>query len=776
MAFENDLLSGSEVQCHERKIYRRLAVREAPWLPVASALPMEIAKVEPITTTRALRGPFDYRLPAAMTEAGVGIGSLLMIPFGGRRMLGVVVDVAAESDLPPERLAEPLEAIEAGATPELVELGLWVAERYCSTASRGLALVLPPGSGTGRKPRALKPLRERRASITAAGREALDGDERLGKRQRAALERLAADGELSGSVLKDLAGADSVVLSRLEARGLVAQRSEEIRRAPRIDVVGAVAAGGPPQLSARQAASAAKLVAALDGDGPSEWLLHGVTGSGKTEVYLAAIEATLERGRSAILLVPEIGLTPQTIGRVAARLGDRVAVLHSGLSEGERFDEWRRLRSGAARVCVGPRSAVFAPLGDIGLIVVDEEHDSSYKQEGDPRYDARAVARRRAAQAGAVYLAGSATPRPESWAELDRLELPERVDALPLPPVEVLDMRDVPGSGGPLHPATREALSSLRDDAGPGAKAIVMLNRRGFSPHLSCGSCGAAVLCPHCDVSLVLHRGRDLVGCHHCGHTEPIPQSCPECGSVSIARHGAGTERIEALVAELVAPARVFRLDADTTANRGGHAQVLSAFERAEGGVLVGTQMVAKGHDFPDVALSVLVDADSTLRYPDFRAEERTFALVSQLAGRSGRGDRGGRVLVQTLAPSAAPIVAAADHDAAGFLAGELQRRREVGYPPFSSLLAIELTGGDEIALVALGETLARAIRPALGSDAELLGPAPRFRRRGRYRRRLLIKSADPDRDVLAVRAALERPEVTAALRGVTLAVDVDPQ
>ena len=510
--------------------------------------------------------------------------------------------------------------------------------------------------------------------------------------------------------------------------------------------------------------------------GSSEWLLHGVTGSGKTEVYLAAIEAALERGRSAILLVPEIGLTPQTVGRVAARLGDRVAVLHSGLSEGERFDEWRRLRSGAARVCVGPRSAVFAPLSDLGLIVVDEEHDSSYKQEGDPRYDARAVARRRAAQSGAVYLAGSATPRPESWAEFDRLELPERVDALPLPPVEVLDMRDVPGSGGPLHPTTREALSSLRDDAGPGAKAIVMLNRRGFSPHLSCGSCGAAVLCPHCDVSLVLHRGRDLVGCHHCGHTEPIPQSCPECGSVSIARHGAGTERIEALVGELIAPARVFRLDADTTGNRGGHAQVLSAFERAEGGVLVGTQMVAKGHDFPDVALSVLVDADSTLRYPDFRAEERTFALVSQLAGRSGRGERGGRVLVQTLAPSAAPIVAAADHDAAGFLAGELERRREFGYPPFSSLLAIELTGGDEVALVAVGELLARAIRPALGSDAELLGPAPRFRRRGRYRRRLLIKSADPERDVLAVGAALERPEVTTALRGVTLAVDVDPQ
>ncbi len=738
---------------------------------------MQIAKVEPITTTRALRGPFDYRLPAAMIEADVGVGSLLMIPFSGRRVLGVVVDLAAESDLPPERLAEPIEAIGAAVTPELVRLGLWVAERYCSTPSRGLALVLPPGSGTGKKPRILKPLRERRAEITDAGRAALAEGDRLGVKQREALSLLAAGGERSGSDLKELAGADSVVLVRLEERGLVAQRSREVRRAPRIDTVGAVA--GPPQLSARQQSCTVDLVTALDGASPgtpSELLLHGVTGSGKTEVYLAAMEATLARGRSAILLVPEIGLTPQTVGRVAARLGDRVAVIHSGLSEGERFDEWRRLRSGEAQVCVGPRSAVFAPLPDIGLIVVDEEHDSSYKQEGDPRYDARAVARHRAAAAGAVYLAGTATPRPECWAELARLELPERVDGLPLPPVEVLDMREVPGGAGPLHPTTRDALSSLRDEVGPGAKAIVMLNRRGFSPHLSCGSCGAAVLCPHCDVSLVLHRGRDLIGCHHCGHTEPIPQSCRECGSVSIARHGAGTERIEALVAELVAPARVFRLDADTAANRGGHAQVLSAFERAEGGVLVGTQMVAKGHDFPDVALSVLIDADSTLRYPDFRAEERTFALVAQLAGRSGRGERGGRVLVQTLAPTAPPIVAAAHHDAAGFLAGELERRREFGYPPFSSLLAIELTGGDEAALIDVGRVLADAVRPALGPDAELLGPAPRFRRRGRYRRRLLIKSADPDRDVVAVRAALERPEVTAALRRVTLAVDVDPQ
>ena len=313
-------------------------------------------------------------------------------------------------------------------------------------------------------------------------------------------------------------------------------------------------------------------------------------------------------------------------------------MIHSGLSEGERYDEWRRLRSGEARVCVGPRSAIFAPLQGLGLVVVDEEHDSSYKQEGDPRYDARAVARRRAEMSAAVYLAGSATPRPESWAELERLELPERIDQRPMPRVELLDMRAVSPRSGPLHPRVREALAGL----GAGEKAIVMLNRRGFSPHLSCASCGRSVGCPDCDVSLVLHRAGGRLSCHHCGHSEPVPSACPECGSVALARFGAGTERIESLVDELIAPAEVFRLDADSAARRGAHGRLLAGFGAAEGGVLVGTQMVAKGHDFADVVLSVLLDADSTLRYPDFRAEERAFALVSQLAGRSGRGSEGG--------------------------------------------------------------------------------------------------------------------------------------
>jgi primosomal protein N' (replication factor Y) len=730
---------------------------------------MRIAKVELITTTRALRGPFDYRVDGVERE--LAVGSLLIVPFAGRRLLGVIVGLAGWSQLAEARLAEPDQVLEVSTTAELIELGSWIAERYCSTRSRGIALGLPPGAGAGRRPRAAQPRTELRATLTPAGRAALGSEgERLGERQRAVLEGLAGGEERSNVELRERTGAAASVIKRLAERGLVESRRVSVRRRPALPAVGESASD--VRLSAAQRDSVARVTAALRGEGDRELLLYGVTGSGKTEVYLEAIEASLAASRTAILLVPEIGLTPQTMGRVVARLGDEVAVLHSGLSEGERFDEWLRLRSGAARVCVGPRSAIFAPLENLGIVIVDEEHDASYKQEGDPRYDARAVARKRAEMAGAVYLAGSATPRPESWSELTRLELPERIDARPMPEVEVLDMRAVSPRSGPLHPEVRAALAGL----GTGEKAIVMLNRRGFSPHLSCANCGHSIGCPHCDVSLVMHRAGGRMSCHHCGYSEPVPTTCPECSAVTLARFGAGTERIEGLVGELVAPAPVFRLDADTAARKGAHGQLLSRFGSAEAGVLVGTQMVAKGHDFAAVVLSVLLDADSTLRYPDFRAEERTFALVSQLAGRSGRGERGGRVLIQTLAPDSEPITAAAAHDAPGFLRGELERRERFGYPPFSSLVAIELAGPDEQRLAAVAEQAAAGIAPAVPEGSELLGPAPRFRRRGKFRRRLLVKTTDPRSVVAAVSDAIESLSAAGLLRGLAVAVDVDPQ
>jgi primosomal protein N' (replication factor Y) (superfamily II helicase) len=727
-----------------------------------------IAKVEPLTTARALRGPFDYRLPEAMAD--LAVGSVVRVPFGRQRLLGVVVDLADASDLPAEKLAEPIEALEAGVPPELVRLGLWVAREYCSTPSRGLQLVLPPGTGAaGQRVRSRLELR---VEIAAAGEVALSGGERLGVKQRAVLEALRA-GEMSAPELTTAVGSDRAVLRRLEERGLITTRSSAVQRRSTHPDVGAP--GGRPKLLGEQTAAVEGIVAALDGEAGAarEVLLHGVTGSGKTEVYLAAVEATLARGKTAIVLVPEIGLAPQAVARFRARLGDRFAVLHSALPDGERYDEWRRLRSGEASVCVGPRSAVFAPLRDLGLVVIDEEHDASYKQEGDPCYDARTVARRRVVESGAVLVAGTATPRPETWLELPHLELPRRVDGQSMPPVRVLDMREADPRSGPLHPEMWTGLESVRTS---GAKAIVMVNRRGFAPWLTCRSCGRHWNCPNCDVSLIVHRHSGRLVCHHCAHSEPLPRACGDCGSTTLSQAGVGTEQVEALLAERLDPMPVFRLDADTASGRGAHARILAAFGEAESGVLVGTQMVAKGHDFPEVTLSAILDADATLRFPDFRAAERTFAMVAQLAGRSGRGSAGGDVIVQTLAPSAPSIIHAAGHDSAGFLGEEVERRRALRYPPFSHLTRIVLKAESEVRLEQAARELAEALSPALPEDTDLLGPAPMFRVRNRHRRRLLLKAADREATVAAVRETVERLAADRSLRDVAISVDVDPQ
>jgi primosomal protein N' (replication factor Y) len=727
-------------------------------------VPEVIAKVEPLTSARALRGPFDYALSGEL--AGLGIGSVVMVPFAHRKVLGVVVAVAEKSDLPPERLAAPLSALEADVPPELVRLGLWVAEEYCSTPARGLALVLPPGTGTGKATRRVGAKRALTAAITEAGGAALGGDgARLGSAQQRVLELLAAAPRSAAEVCRE-AGCTHDTLRRLETRGFVAVEQVRVRRAPVNAAVGATRAAGA-RLTEAQRAAVERIDRALDGAGERELLLHGVTGSGKTEVYLRAVASVLEQGGTAIVLVPEIALTPQTVTRFRQRFGDLVAVLHSGLSLGERYDEWDRLRRGEARVCVGPRSAVFAPLADVRLIVVDEEHDPSYKQDGDPRYDARDVAARRAREAGAVLVCGTATPRPESMHRLPRIELPERVDGRGMPPVELVGMA---GVRGPLHPSTRDALELVRDR---GEKAIVLLNRRGWSNFLSCGGCGRVWGCPQCDVTLVLHRAAGRMSCHHCGHAEPVPEACPDCRSVSLARHGTGTERLGDELTELLDPLPVFRLDSDSAAERFAVTDILRRFDQAPAGVLVGTQMVAKGHDFPDVTLGVVLDADATLRFPDFRSEERTFALVAQLAGRSGRGKRGGRVVVQALDPAARALRHAAGHDAEGFLAGELERRRALSYPPFGHVIRIVClspeAGPEARAAAALREMIDLP-------DAMVLGPAPLFRLQGRERSQLVVKAKDRAAAVRAVRTGVERLASAREHKGVALSVDVDPQ
>ena len=715
-----------------------------------------IARVEPLTRTRAVRGPFDYRLAPGQD---VEVGSLLRVPFGARSSLGVVVQLAERSELDPDRLVEPEAVLGAGVGADLVALAGWMAREYCSTPSRSLQLMLAPGASVGTGARLALV-----AELTAAGRTALaDPGARLNDRQRGLLDALGRRGATAAAEL------DTPGLRRLESRGLVAIDRRARPRRPVRHEVGSASVTAPP-LTQEQSAALERLITALSARPPGHpgFLLQGVTGSGKTEVYLGAVEAALSAGRTAIVLVPEIALTPQVLWRFQARFGDVVAVQHSALSVGERHDEWMRLRSGEARVCVGPRSAVFAPLDDIGLIVVDEEHESSYKHEGDPRYDARTVARERAERHGAVLVFGSATPRPESVLAMERLRLTHRVDRRPMPAVEVLDMRD---RHQPLHPETRMALADLRR---AGGKAILLLNRRGWSNFLSCRACGRVWLCPNCDVALVLHRHGHFIACHHCGHRERTPDRCGACGSVSVARHGAGTERIADELREALGEERfpIFRLDADSS-SLPERARTLQAFQAAPAGVLVGTQMVAKGHDFPDVSLGVVLDADQTLRFPDFRAEERTFALITQLAGRTGRGALASRVLVQTLAPDARPISFATRHDSDGFIVDELERRRALSYPPYASLIRIVCSAPDE----ALARETAAAIHVELaGIDATVLGPAPLFRLRGRARSQLVIKAQARQSAIDTVGRAVDRVAPGAARRGAAVSVDVDPQ
>ncbi len=567
---------------------------------------------------------------------------------------------------------------------------------------------------------------------------------------------------------------------------LVAPRRRARRGDPRPSPAGLGGEPRPERLTAGQRAAIARIVETMDGAG-GRFLLYGATGSGKTEVYLQACAAALERGLGAIVLVPEIALTPQAVGRFRARLGDRIALLHSGLTEAERRDERDRIAAGDARVVVGARSAVFAPVRGLGLVCVDEEHDSSYKQESDPRYDARTVAAKRAALEGAVAVFGSATPRPESWAALERLELGGRLSGR-LPPVRVVDLRREAG-----YPLSGPLLAELGTVVRRGGKAILLLNRRGLAPAIHCRNCGATRRCPSCDVALVLHADRRETGrgtarpraaptgwlrCHHCGHGEPAPELCPECGSAELARIGAGTQRLERELGARVPELEVIRLDADTR----DPAAALERFAATDRAVLIGTQMVAKGHHFAGVALAAVVDADTGLSLPDFRAEERTFQLLTQLAGRSGR-DAPGRVLIQTFQPDARPVELAARHDVGRFLAGELERRAALGYPPFRHLVRVVVAGPEPEAPVRALEELKAAIggraghRPGAGDDeVELLGPAPILRLRGRHRAQLVAKTDRPG--ALAARAGRALAAAAPAMRraGLVAVVDVDPQ
>ena len=609
------------------------------------------------------------------------------------------------------------------------------------------------------------------------------------RRQADAYQALAGSG---GTVelahLTGQAGFSRGVIRGLEEKGLALVEDREVERDPFAGIpTGEDQAHTPTD---RQNDVIRTLACAFDAGPKEPFLLHGVTGSGKTLVYIELLNHVLAQGKGAIVLVPEISLTPQTVARFRARFGDQVAVLHSALSDGERFDAWRQLRSGRRRIAVGARSALFAPVSDLGVIVVDEEHDGSYKQSESPRYQARDMAVVRSAQEGALCVLGSATPALESWHNVERgkfrlVSLPDRVGGGRLPPVRLIDLREARKESKEKSGARSEAglvltaplVEAMRDRLRRGEQTILLLNRRGYSSFVQCRECGDVEICPSCSISLTYHRGKSRLVCHHCRHEQPAPERCPRCGSTDLSFRGLGTEQVERVVAETFPEARLARMDVDTTSGKWSHHEILGRVERGEVDILLGTQMIAKGLDFPRVTLVGVVNADVGMHLPDFRATERTFQLLSQVAGRAGRGELGGDVLIQTALPEHYAIQAALGHDYVGFAARELNERRHPAYPPMVRLVNVVVSSPTPEDAAGNAEAAARWLRTHVvpGAPVDLIGPAPSpiERLHGRWRWHFLLRSAS----VKALGTAARRLQSEFRTRGrdVRIVIDRDP-
>lgn len=609
---------------------------------------------------------------------------------------------------------------------------------------------------------------------------------------QAAIMRVFAQGGAAPAAIPRVellksAGCSASALDALVRAGLLRPTQVAVRRAPTGGL--SISRRPAPKLTPDQERAVESIRANMDSGG-GVIVLHGVTSSGKTEVYLRAFEHGIACGRRGILLVPDIALTPQMVDRVISRFGpDRVAVLHSALGAGERLDEWERARCGEVDIVVGARSAVFAPIPSLGLIVVDEEHDGSYKQDESPRYHARDVAVFRAAQVGGTVVLGSATPSLETYCRVDSgdydvIDLPRRIDDRPMPEVAIVDMRSELKAGNRTI-FSRLLRARIQQTLDSGHQAILFMNRRGFSTFVLCRECGHVMVCPHCDVSLTLHgsgsRWSELV-CHYCNHSERAPDICPSCKGTHIRYFGAGTERIEDEVRKSFPEARVARMDVDTTRRKGAHRAILSAFRAGRTDILVGTQMIAKGLDFPSVTLVGVVSADTALNLPDFRAAERTFQLISQVAGRSGRGDAPGTVVVQTYSPEHYSILSAASHDYHAFYEAEIASRREVGYPPARQMARILLRGLDESATARHAGMIARACRELASvadGTVEVLGPAPAPIRRiaGKFRWHVLLLSSDSRALREAAKTACAAPQRAgrSSGAGITVTLDIEP-
>ncbi len=729
---------------------------------------------------------FTYAVPPALASRVVP-GARVLCEFGRRKTAGVVLAVRREAPTLDVSKIKPLVAVldaEPVLPEELLRFLEELARYYVAPIGEVLRLALPavergvvqeleaqgellPGERPTRTKQVGRPL------LVAQATDRVEEPGRLRGQAAAVLAWLRGNGPTAVSELEAKHGNARAALRKLGELGLVAIEKRHVEG----DVASedAIDRDAPPELVPAQREAVEAIGAAL---GRAEgFLLFGVTGSGKTEVYMHAIARCRELGRGALVLVPEIALTPQLVGRFRARFGDEVGVIHSALPEAARYRMWRKLRSGELRIAVGARSALFAPVRDLGLVVVDEEHDGSFKQEEGVRYHARDMALLRAHRASAVTVLGSATPSLESVAlvrrgKLTELALPERATRAAMPHVEIVDLRRIgPGPTGerllslPLHRGLEQCLAA-------GEQAIVFLNRRGFAPAVLCGGCGVVRSCKLCSVALTYHRRNGSLRCHYCDFAGPLPSRCPDC-SGPLTLEGLGTERLEAALAEAFPSARVGRLDRDVAAGAKS-ARIIERMRRGEIDILVGTQMVTKGHDLPRVTLVGVVNADAALSIPDFRASERGFQLLVQVAGRAGRHEKPGRVLIQTYNPDHPAIVCAARHDVRAFLEGELHDRDEVGYPPYRRLALVRVSAVDEGLARQSAARLAAVARRAT-SEVEVVGPAPApiARQRNRFRFRVMLRARERG-PLRAVLLSLARflPELP---RDARVVLDVDP-
>lgn len=770
----------------------------------------------------ALDREFDYLIPANLS-ASVFLGSRVLVPFGNSRTTGYVVALAEKSGIEKLKHIHSIVGEKPFVGQKILELARWIGEYYCAPFEQAVRAVLP--GAVRRKESRFKerlfvslsgaPGAEHRL---VAAKRSEDGtpNTTLPHKQASVLETLRAKGDMFLNELLSDAGCTASPVRALEKKGFLqieatrayrnplANRNilptkplklmpeqqfalSEIIKCIEMEINGHRAASGecgvsgvkaPMTRTEHRTPNTEHLTPNTYPISPRVLLLHGVTGSGKTEVYLQAIDYVLRKGKGAIVLVPEISLTPQTIERFVGRIGNRVAVLHSHLSEGERHDEWHKIHNGEADVVIGARSAVFAPVRNLGLIVVDEEHEPSYKQEEAPRYNARDVAVMRGRLEGCAVMLGSATPSLESWFNVRtgkyRLaRLPRRADNRKMPAMRVIDMRIETERAGHASVFSKDLIEAVRLRLDRAEQVILFLNRRGFATSLICPKCGYVSKCDQCSISHTYHRTRDELRCHICGGRKRVPQKCPGCRDPAFKFVGIGTQRVEAIAQKFFPMARIQRMDADITARKDAYDRILGDFRAGKIDILIGTQMIAKGLHFPNVTLVGVIYADLSLHLPDFRAGERTFQLLAQVAGRAGRGEVFGEVIVQTYTPFHVAVQAARRNDYEGFCDQEIEFRRELKYPPFAHLICVTLRGASEEKTAFFSGALADRLRPRLPAEAIVAGPAPAplARAKGYYRYQIMLRhgSAMP-----MIRPLKELLRDLRLPKGIACSVDVD--